>query len=191
MPLPKPLDRKKYHNRTIHCEGYKRVDNLWDIEAHLVDLRSYDCSYDEEHRGGLIKAGEPVHDMYLRITIDLRFVIKEVIAVSDDTPFSVCPNATAAMQELIGLRIGAGWLKEARKRIGPSASCTHLMDLLGPIATTAYQTLYVEIEEIERNKPQRDKPPIIDTCLALAADGEVVAKRWPEFFQPKRVGDTK
>ncbi|KAG1651229.1 3-hydroxymethyl-3-methylglutaryl-CoA lyase, cytoplasmic [Nymphon striatum] len=110
MPLSNPVERKKLHDRKIHCEGFKRADGLYDIEAHLVDKRTFDCSYDDVHRGGMIKAGEPVHDMYLRITLDLRFVIQEVTAVSDDTPFNVCPKATLAMQELIGLRIGSGWV---------------------------------------------------------------------------------
>ena len=185
MPLSEHVKRKKLHNRQIHCEGYKRVDGLWDIEAHLVDKRTFDCSYDEEHRGGLIKAGEPVHDMYLRITIDIKFMIQEVHAASDATPFNVCPKAAKAMKKLIGLRIATGWIREARKRIGPSISCTHLMDLLPPIAATAYQTLYAELEEKAKQQPKRDKPAIIDTCLALAADGEVVLKRWPDFYEAK------
>lgn len=185
MPLADPIKRKKLHDRQIHCEGFKRNDDLWDIEAHLIDSRTFDCSYDEEHRGGLIKAGEPVHDMYLRITIDIKFVIKEVQAISDATPFNVCPKATAAMQELKGLRISTGWIREVKRRIGPSISCTHLMDLLPSIAATAYQTLFAELEEKAKIQDKRDKPAIIDTCLALAADGEVVSKRWPEFFESK------
>ena len=181
MPLENPVGRKKLHDRQIHCEGFKRADGLWDIEAHLVDKRTFDCSYDEVHRGGVIKAGEAVHNMYLRITIDIKFMIQEVHAISDDTPFNVCPNAASAMQNLIGLSIGAGWIRSARKRIGPSIRCTHLMDLLGPLAATTYQTLYAELEEKARKQPKRDKPGIIDTCLALASDGDVVLKRWSKF----------
>ena len=184
MPLPDPLERKKLHNRKIHCEGFKRADGLYDIEAHLVDKRTFDCSYDDVHRGGVIKAGEPVHDMYLRVTLDLKFVIQEVSAVSDDTPFHACPKAASAMQKLVGLRISTGWVRAARKLIGTNISCTHLMDLLSPIAATAYQTMYAEIEEKAKQKPNREKPAIIDTCLALAADGEVVMKRWPKFYEP-------
>ncbi len=184
MPLSEPVQRKKLHDRKIICEGFKRDDNLWDIEAHLIDKRTFDCSYDEVHRNGKIIAGEPVHDMYLRITIDIKFVIHEVQAISDATPFNVCPKAVVAMQELKGLRIGTGWIRDAKKIIGSKISCTHLMDLLSPIATTAYQTLYAELEEKARKLPKREKPAIIDTCLALAADGEIVAKRWPEFYKP-------
>ena len=108
-------------------------------------------------------------------------MIQEAYTVSDHTPFNVCPKATSAMQELVGLRISTGWIRSARKRISSSISCTHLMDLLRPVATTAYQTIYAEIEEKAKKQPNRGKPAIIDSCLAMAVDGEVVLKRWPQF----------
>lgn len=185
MALPEPASREKKHHRKIDCEGYLRADGLWDIEAHMVDARSYDCTYDEYHRGGTIRAGEPVHDMWLRLTIDLDFLIHDVQAASVQTPFEVCPRAADAMRDLIGLRIGSGWIRQVRERIGSHRSCTHLMDLLGPLAATAYQTLHTALEEREARQPRREKPPILDTCLALSSSGEVVRNLWPEFYQPE------
>jgi len=183
MPLPKSARRKKMHHRHIDCEGYLRDDGLWDIEAQMRDTRTYDCGYDEDHRGGMIKAGEPVHDMWLRLTIDLDFVIQDAQASSDHTPFGICTQAAVEMKALVGLRIGHGWMKQVRGRIGTDKSCTHLIDLLGPIAATAYQTLHMALEEHEAKAPDRQKPVILDTCIALASDGDVVKKRWPEFYQ--------
>ena len=182
MGLPEPGSREKLHHRKIDCEGYKREDGMWDIEAHLVDTRTFDCGYDAAHRGGIIKAGEPVHDMWLRITLDLDFVIHNAIASSDATPFPVCTRAGAAMKRLIGIKIGSGWMKEVRQKIGSEISCTHLMDLLGPLSATAYQTLHTALEEREKAKVVRSKPKILDTCIALASDGDVVKNRWPEFY---------
>jgi len=184
MGLPKPASREKKHHRKLDCEGYLREDGLWDIEAHLVDTRTYDCVYDEYHRDGMIRAGEPVHDMWLRFTIDLDFLIHDVAAVSVQTPFPVCPRAADSMRDLIGLRIGGGWIKQVRERIGSDRSCTHLMDLLGQLAATAYQTLHAAREEREAGRSSREKPPILDTCLALSSSGDVVRKLWPEFYQP-------
>lgn len=191
MGLPRPVTREKKHHRKIDCEGFLRSDGLWDIDVHMVDTRTYDCGYDELHRGGVIKAGEPVHDMWLRFTIDLDFMIHDVQAASDHTPFPVCPRAAGAMRELIGLRIGQGWMKQARERVGTDISCTHLMDLLGQLTATAYQTLHASIEEREAKRPSREKPPILDTCIALSTSGEVVRKRWPEFYQEKTEEGTK
>lgn len=185
MTLEQSTSREKKHHRKIDCEGYLRSDGLWDIEAHMVDTRTYDCGYDESHRGGLIRAGEPVHDMWLRLTIDLDFLIHQVQASSDQTPFNICPSAAQAMQKLTGLSIKAGWMKQVRERIGNEISCTHLMDLLGPISATSYQTLHAALVEREATKLTRRKPPIIDTCLALSSHGEVVKKKWPEFYRPK------
>ncbi|MFT5219544.1 MAG: hypothetical protein ACI9LO_003492 [Planctomycetota bacterium] len=187
--LPAAEKREKKHHRKIDCEGYLREDGLWDIDAHMTDVRTYDCGYDNQHRGGVIKAGEAVHDMWLRLTIDLNFEIHHAVASSDETPFAVCTKASSAMQKLVGLRIGAGWMKKVRERIGSNVSCTHLMDLLGPISATAYQTLHMALEAREREKPSRKKPPILDTCLALASDGEVVKSRWPEFYVETITGD--
>ena len=185
MSLPAPVKREKKHCRSIECEGYLREDGLWDIEARVVDTRTYDCAYDEFHRGGMIRAGEAVHDMWLRLTIDLEFEIHDVQAASVHTPFDICPRAADAMRDLVGLRIGSGWMKQARARVGNNRSCTHLMDLLGPLAATAYQTLHAALEEREANRPAREKPPILDTCLALSSSGEVVRNLWPEFYRPE------
>ena len=185
MGLPQPATREKKHHRKIDCEGFLRSDGLWDIDVHMVDTRTYDCAYDELHRGGLIEAGNPVHDMWLRFTIDLDFLVHDVQAASDQTPFPVCPLAAGTMRELIGLRIGSGWMKQVRERVGTDKSCTHLMDLLGQLTATAYQTLHASIEEREAKRPSREKPPILDTCIALSSSGEVVRKRWPEFYRPQ------
>ncbi len=191
MGLPAAVKRENKHRRSIECEGYLREDGLWDIEARVVDTRSYDCVYDEFHRGGMIRAGEPVHDMWLRLTIDLDFLIHDVQAASVHTPFDICPRAADSMRDLVGLRIGSGWMKQARERIGSNRSCTHLMDLLGPLAATAYQTLHAALEERAAGRPEREKPPILDTCLALSSSGEVVRNLWPEFYRPETGQETE
>lgn len=189
MGLPEAAAREKKHHRKIDCEGFQRTDGLWDIDVHMVDTRTYDCGYDELHRGGVIRAGEAVHDMWLRFTIDLDFLIHDVQAASDETPFDICPRAADEMHKLIGLRIGAGWRQQVRERIGSDHSCTHLMDLLGQLTATAYQTLHAALEERESKRQTRQKPPIIDTCVALSSSGEVVRKRWPEFYVEAKTGE--
>lgn len=188
MPLPIAVKRSKLHHRSIQCEGFKRDDGLWDIEAHLTDQRAYDCSYDPEHRGGRIPAGENVHNMRVRLTLDLDFLIHEAVAISEETPFPICFQAAKVMPRLVGLRLGKGWLKEVRKRISTEVSCTHLLDLLTPIAQTAYQTMHSALEERAEQRKREDKNftrkklGILDTCIALASDGEVVKRQWPEFY---------
>ena len=70
-----------------------------------------------------------------------------------------------------------------KELLGGTRGCTHLVELLGPMATTAYQTLVGQ----RRKKPQpedapRRKPWHLDTCHALASDGPIVKKDWPDFY---------
>ncbi|MBW7850359.1 MAG: DUF2889 domain-containing protein [Rhodospirillales bacterium] len=179
MPLTPAQPRTPYHRRTIECRGYCREDGLWDIEGHLVDTKSYD--FDNLYRGK-IAAGAPLHEMWIRLTIDEDFLVREVEVVTDAAPFVSCSDITGAFAALKGLRIGGGFNRKVREMFGGKNGCTHLVDLLGPMATTAYQTLYPIRERKASTSTSRERPKVIDTCHALAADGEVVRNQWPDFY---------
>jgi len=74
MPLDKPETRECLHSRNIICNGYLRNDGLWDIEARLIDTKNYD--FPNQDRGGVIKAGEALHDLSLLVTLDSNMVIQ-------------------------------------------------------------------------------------------------------------------
>src|SRR4029450_8657043 len=43
MSLPvTEVERELTHTRRVRYEGYKRTDGLWDIEAHLTDVKNND-----------------------------------------------------------------------------------------------------------------------------------------------------
>jgi hypothetical protein len=188
MPLSPPAPREHIHTRSIDCRGYRRDDGLWDVEAHLTDTKTY--AFDNHFRGEL-PAGEPVHDMWLRITVDDRLVIHAVEAVTDASPYAACPAVTPNFQRLTGLRIYPGFQRKLRELLGGTEGCTHLVDLLGPLATTAYQTVFPwrarEAEQRlarEGKTPERParRPKLIDSCHAFASDGDVVRRYWPDFY---------
>lgn len=182
MPLSKPAPRKHLHTREIVCRGYQREDGLWDIEARLADTKTY--SFDNQDRGG-IAAGEPLHGMALRITVDDDLVVKDAEAVTEASPFSICGDIAAAYRALIGLRIGPGWRKAVNQKVGGVAGCTHLTDMLvGPVAVAAFHTVSPAREK-RSSAASGEKPRVIDTCHALAGDGPVVARRWPEHYTGK------
>ena len=56
MALSPNAAREHLHTRALEFQGYRRDDGLFDIEAHLTDVKSY--GFKNEHRGE-IKAGEP------------------------------------------------------------------------------------------------------------------------------------
>ena len=118
-------------------------------------------------------------------TLNMEFQIQDIEAVSEHTPFHICSAVTEDMKQLVGLTIGSGWMRQVRTRLGGVKGCTHLIELLGPLATTAYQLLHGALEERAMSQPRRSRPGIIDTCHALASDGPVVKIEWPEFYTGK------
>lgn len=122
MPLSPPEDRELLHSRDIVLRGYRRSDGLYDIEAQLTDTKSYGSANRDR---GYIEAGEPIHGMWLRLTVDEERTIVACEAASDYTPYAICPTAAPNFARLAGLRIKPGFLKEAAKQVGGTVGCTH------------------------------------------------------------------
>ena len=58
MPLPvTEVERELRHTRRVRYEGYKRADGLWDIEAHLTDVKNHD--FHAEDRRAPRRAADP------------------------------------------------------------------------------------------------------------------------------------
>lgn len=204
MPLTPPQPREAIHTRAIEINGYRRADGLYDIEAHLTDTKTFgQTNYDR----GYIPAGEPIHDMWLRLTIDDTMHVVDVDAVSDKTPYVMCPAAAPNFSRLIGLRIKAGFLRDATHLVGGSLGCTHLRELLQQMATTAFQTINpAKVRQEMRAEgadeaPGSDKvdlritdkmggpPKILNTCLAYADTGPLVRRRWPALYKGQEAAD--
>ncbi len=185
MPLPPSSPRQLIHRRQVHCDGYEREDGLWDIEGRMTDVKTYDM--DNRDRGGCIVAGEALHDMALRLTIDLNYHIHRVEAVIDYSPFNLCPAIVDQFKQLEGKSIGPGWTRMTREMFAGTRGCTHLMELLGPIATTAFQATHkarVQRSADNAGKALDSDNKILNTCHALADDGEVVRDFWPQHYRP-------
>ncbi len=191
MPLSEPSEREQIHCRKIECNGYRRADGLWDFDAQLVDTKSYGF---DNHWRGAVEAGEPVHEMWIRLTINDDFVIQDIEAASDATPFEICAEAAPNFAMVKGLTVGPGWKARLRKRLGGAEGCTHLLELLGRMGTVCYQTIFSyrhrerqkarESEGQPEKKPDRRnrKPRLLNSCHAWRADGPVVEKYYPDHY---------
>lgn len=183
MPLPTPVERALSHTRQVTCRGYKRHDGLWDIEAYLVDTKTYDMEM-SERENGVIKAGEPLHEMAIRITVDLDLNILDAVAVMDNTPFRMCPGIAEHFKALIGLQIAPGFTRKTRDLFGGIHGCTHLLELLGPLATTAFQATHQERQYMEDWHTGHNPPPMLNSCHAFDEGSEVVRTHWPAHYKP-------
>jgi hypothetical protein len=198
MPLSQPADRERLHTRAIEINGFRRSDGCYDIEAHLTDCKTFgQTNFDR----GYIEAGEPIHDMWMRLTVDDTMHIRAVEAVSDRTPYVMCPTAAPNFTRLEGMQIKPGFLRDATHRVGGTVGCTHLRELLQQMATTAFQTINAAktrremmAEGVADETPGSDLldkritekwdggRKILNTCLAYDEKGPLVKRRWPHLY---------
>lgn len=177
MPLRAPVDREVLHRRTIEVFGYRRCDQLWDIEAHLIDAKTN--TYANFWRGK-VPPGEPVHDMSLRLTVDSNFKVRAIDVASDKNPYPSCSEAGSAFARLVGLTIGPGWKNKVKECVGRTAGCVHLAELLGPIGSVMFQTILPFLYD-KGAFDKQPRPGLIDSCYAYRRDGEVVRRLWPNL----------
>ncbi|HLS86849.1 MAG TPA: DUF2889 domain-containing protein [Burkholderiales bacterium] len=180
MPLPETeVSRELRHTRRIRYEGYKRADGLWDIEAHITDIKNHDFQL----RTGVRRAGQPVHSMWVRVTIDRKFTIVAAVANSDAVPYPGCEAIAPAYGKLVGLSLVKDFRRRVREILGGVRGCTHLTEMLGGLPTAAIQTFAGEMapEESEEGR----KPFQLDQCHALETSSEVVRNYYPKWYRPR------
>jgi hypothetical protein len=180
MPIEHTKPRREIHHRTLDMRAFARDDGLYDVEARLVDTKPYD--FVRLTNAERWPANQPLHDLRIRLAVDDDFVVREIQASSDVTPFGICKEAERTLAVLIGERIARGWSSRVKERLRGAASCTHLMEMLIPMGTTALQGIRALRNEAGVNPEDRiDK---IDSCYAFARDREIVQRVWPAHYRP-------
>lgn len=184
MPLTHPEERQLVHTRQMVCRGYRRTDGLWDIEGSLIDTRTEEM---ETFGRGRIAPDEHLHEMWLRMTVDSDLTVRSIEAETVHAPYPTCPHFPDRFGKLVGERIEPGWTAKVRLLLGGRWGCTHLVELLGPLATTAVQTVYAWRGETADHLDDTVTPPtdFINTCHSLAEGSEVVERLWPKVLGDK------
>ncbi|RJG03319.1 DUF2889 domain-containing protein [Noviherbaspirillum sedimenti] len=179
MPLPVSVPREELHFRHIQLRGFRRVDGLYDVEARLVDTKTEEITVGA---GRVVSPGKSIHDMSVRLVVDEDLNVRDAMASTDASPHGICREATSTLQCLKGLCIGAGWSKAINERLAGHKGCTHLTELLKPLATVAFQTLWTVRNSQPDAVDPSGKPRKIDSCFAYASDRELVRERWPAYY---------
>jgi hypothetical protein len=183
--LTVPVSRKPLHTRKVECRGYVRDDGLFDIEGTVTDTKAY--AFSNHHRGD-VAPGEPIHDMLVRITVDEKLTIREAEAVSLQTPYDICPLAALQFRRLVGIRIGPGYMRKVKEVYGRDQGCTHILELLYPLGTTAFQTVfpYREFQRRQNGASEAEAMkhgPALNSCYAFSSRRSVVQHLWPEKYE--------
>jgi len=175
MSLPAAAPRNLLHERSISIRAYRRADHLLDVDATVTDVRMHDMRTADR---GLIPAGEPLHQMSIRLTVDDAMAIVACAAAIEAGPHAICSSASDNFGRLAGLTIGRGFLKAAQEKVGGAQGCTHLRELLQQIATVVFQAATAK----SADSISQSDPRVINTCHAFDSSGPVVKQRWPEFY---------
>ena len=177
MPLSSPAARERLHLRRVSYEGFRRDDGLFDIEAHITDHKDRDYKLAMGTRSKDI----PVHNMWARVTIDRRFEVIDIEAVTDEMPYpGHCNRIGPEYKKLIGSNLLKGFRKSIADNMGGVKGCTHLSELLGYLPTAAVQT-FAGIKN-EADSVDGKKPFQLDSCHALATNTETVRMYYPKWF---------
>jgi hypothetical protein len=172
------VERNELHHRQLDLRFFQRSDGLFEVEGRLLDRKTLPFRRLLHDRD--TPAGAPIHEILVRLIIDESLLVHDASATLAASPFDVCRGAANTLEPLKGLRIGAGWNKRVRELLGGAASCTHIVEMLGPMATTVFQGLAPQ-RLARMTQPGNDEHKSkIDSCYAYASHREVVAQLWPK-----------
>lgn len=176
----RPLEgRRQIHLRQIRCEGFARDDGLLDIEGTLIDTKPTPLQLASK----LVEAGEPIHLMRLCLTVNREKTIVGADVRMEATPYPICRQIETSYRQVIGLKIEPGFTRHIKAMFRGIAGCSHLTELLPPMATTAFQMLWAEGfgGSDDADSGRRTSP--LNGCHALRLDGEVVRIHFPHLIE--------
>jgi hypothetical protein len=177
-------DREEMHHRQVDVRFYKRPDGHYEVEGRLVDTKSHHFRRQLAEEDS--PAGSTLHDITVTLVVDEALVVRDARATMRTTPFDVCGGAALTLEPLKGLSIGAGWNKRVRELLAGAASCTHIVELLGPMATTALQGFAPQrLARLNDPANENERRKRVDSCFAYAAEREVVARLWPHLHKKR------
>ena len=182
MSLPLPTTaRVLKHTRTIQVQFFYRNDELWDIDAHFTDVKTHDLLL----TSFVIPAKRPVHNLWLRLTINAQGTVVDAYFAFDDVPFEgYFDRIHSRYRQLIGLNVLHHFRHELHERFKGILGCTHMNELAEAIPSVAMQ-VFVFGEEEARAKAAfqkaEDRPFHLDQCHCMDTAGPAVKRFYPAW----------
>lgn len=169
---PPAAPRRLLHLRRITCEAFEREDGLLDVEALLIDTKPTAVRL---VTGKSVDPGSPIHRMRVRLTVNRERWIVEASAHSEERPYQECEGIEAAYRKLVGLRIEPGFTLQVKRLFRGEAGCTHISELIAPMASTVFQVLWADSDFVGADPaaPRGQFSPV-GACHGLRSGGQVV-----------------
>ena len=122
--------------RRCTFDGFQREDGLFDIEAHLVDVKDHD--YRAAAPACAPAPAVPVHDMWVRVTIERvrrSSTRRHGVGPTACRTRAVRPHRARLPQARRRATSSHGFRKRAaRASLGGAKGCTHITEMLGELA---------------------------------------------------------
>ncbi len=172
--------RRLVHRRAIDVQVFAHHDGLlWDLDATLADTKTREF----ELATGPRRAGQPIHSMLLRLTIDTEFNVVDASARTLAAPYpGYCEDYGEAYRSLIGLNLLRGFSHAVKQRLHGVLACTHITELTRVLPTAAIQAFAGEV--IRPQASDEQQPFQLDRCHALRLDGPAVMRYYPRWAKP-------
>ncbi len=182
MALPPAApERLLKHTRRIDVQIYARGAGLWEVDAVITDVKTRDADL----ANGVRRAGDPIHDMLLRLVIDERFNVLEAGSETRAMPYpGECDQLGDVYGRLVGLNLLKGFRFAVLERLGGVAGCTHLTELAQVLPTAVVQAFAGDVINTRGDGADAKQPFQLDRCHALRTDGNVVRSYYPRWYKP-------
>jgi hypothetical protein len=181
LPTAAP-ERQLKHSRHIDVQIYARGGGLWEVDAVVSDVKTRDTHLVSSVR----HAGEPIHDMLLRLVIDEDFNVLEAGSETRAMPYAdACDQHGDAYGQLVGLNLLRGFRFAVAERLGGVNGCTHLTELTQVLPTAVVQAFAGDVINTRgEDGPDAKQPFQLDRCHALRTDGNTVRTYYPRWYKP-------
>jgi len=181
MPAVQPsITRRPLHRRAFDVQVFARDDGLFDVGASLIDTKSHDVPL----AGSLRKAGDPIHEMRLHLTVDPTLTITAASSETLWMPYvPACGTHGDAYAQLIGLNLLKGFRQAVGERLGSTRGCTHLTELSQILPTAVIQAMAGSVIDPREGDGNGNPPFQLDRCHALRRDGATVAQFYPRWHR--------
>ncbi len=187
MPAVQPsITRRLLHRRALDVQVFARDDGLFDVEASLTDTKTHDVPLAGVPR----KAGDPIHEMRLHLTVDATLTITAAASETLWMPYpGACNEHGDAYGRLVGLNLMKGFRQAVGERLGGTRGCTHITELCTVLPTAVIQAMAGSVIDTREGDAAGNPPFQLDRCHALRRDSATVATFYPRWHQQQAVAE--
>ena len=180
LPAADP-GRQLKHRRTFDVQIFARGNGLWEVDARITDVKPHDV----ELGGAPRRAGDPVHDMRVRLVIDEAMNVLEAGSEMVWMPYpGACDGHGDPYAQLVGLNLRSGFREAVRRRVGGTRGCTHITELTQVLPTAVIQAFAGDVFNTDDDPRNDIRPFQLDRCHALRLDQQAVRVHYPRWYRP-------